>query len=628
MSTDEKPTITINIAAQVAKAKLQDLDKTDFTIVESKEIINEVGKSLCFIFSLNPNGYIVIPASYDLPPVIAYSFTSNFQNYADENPLYDMLYADLTLRLDNLDLIPTGLIEERHHQWDSYLQGSPVTTGRFEQWPPEGSTPTEGWVLTNWDQGAPYNNFCPLDLVNGGRSYAGCPAVAMAQIINYHTTTNDIAFTDSDDYHHTYGGNNYWIDNDYITYDFPSFPELNTYLDTLQYHYENQIPPTTNDKASLIFACGVAATQVYNAHGSGTFGVNQAYDAYQRFNCTTIELLDESDPDLYERLSSNMKDALPAHLAIVNEGWTSGHNLVVDGYNTDNFYHLNFGWSGSYDGWYLIPDELPYDLTVIEGIIVDILKEDSGVPDLTSDGTLDWTDVTPCQTVTGSFTVENIGESGSNLDWEITEWPTWGTWTFTPSGGNNLKPEDEPVTVTVYVEAPNEEHHLFTGNITVENVDDSSDSSQIPVSLETGYKVHEKIHCNGSLSWTDIKPGATITGSFTVENAGAPLSNLSWEITEWPEWGTWTFTPSNGNHLTPEDGPLTITVKIKAPLKKDTKFIGQIKIVNSGNTSDYDTIAVSLATPYEIHVTHFNIIKNLLNRFPHMFPLLHVLFDR
>ena len=67
-----------------------------------------------------------------------------------------------------------------------------------------------------------------------------------------------------------------------------------------------------------------------------------------------------------------MMDARPAHLAIVDPGWTMGHNVVVDGYNTDNYYHLNFGWGGSYNGWYLLPDEIPYGLTVIEGLIVDI----------------------------------------------------------------------------------------------------------------------------------------------------------------------------------------------------------------------------------------------------------------
>jgi hypothetical protein len=72
----------------------------------------------------------------------------------------------------------------------------------------------------------------------------------------------------------------------------------------------------------------------------------------------------------------NIIDTLPVHLAVVDESWSTGHNVVVDGYNTDDYYHLNFGWGGSYNGWYLLPEEIPYELTVIEGAVVDIMKRD------------------------------------------------------------------------------------------------------------------------------------------------------------------------------------------------------------------------------------------------------------
>jgi hypothetical protein len=615
--------ITIDIATRVATAKLFELNKINFFIAESKQITNEQGEPLFYVFDLNPPGYLIVTGSYDLPPVIAYSFTSNFQTNIDGNPLFDLLYADLTLRLQYIQLVAEKTLEERHLQWDSYIKGTPLSNGRFEQWPPEGSTPTEGWILTNWHQSAPYNNFCPLDLAHGGaRSVAGCPAVTMAQILNYHNTTMNVVFDDSDDYYHAYGGNNYWIDNNYVQYSFKSFPQLNTYLSTLQSHYENQIPPTNDDKAAITFACGVAATQVYGASGSGTFGVNQAYEAYQRFNCTTISLLNESDSDMYQRLSSNMKDALPAHLAIVNEGWTSGHNVVVDGYNTNNYYHVNFGWGGSYNGWYLIPDELPYSLTVIEGVIVDILDDD-----LTCEGTLEWINVTPNEIVTDSFTVSNIGDAGSNLNWVVSQWPSWGTWTFTPSKGKDLRPEDGPVLITANVVVPNQEYQNFTGEIRVENIKNSSDFSTIPVTLNTGKKIHEKLFCNGSLSWVDIKPESTVTGSFTVENVGVALSNLSWKIIDWPDWGIWTFTPLEGKNLTPENGSITINVSVIAPEKRKSEFSGQITIVNSENNSDYDTIPVTLATPYQFHLTILDILQALLERFPNAFPMLRLLLN-
>jgi len=305
----------------------------------------------------------------------------------------------------------------------------------------------------------------------------------MAQILNYHKTTNNVAFNDSDDYYHSYG-NRFWIDNDHEEYDFPSFPELNDYLDTLAYHYDNQLLITDEDKAALNFACGVAATQVYTSGGSGTFGVNQAYDAYLKFDCNTVELLDNSDTDLYDRLSQNIKDALPAHLAVVTPGWDAGHNLVVDGYNTDEYYHLNFGWGGSYDGWYLLPYELPYDLTVIEGIIVDIMNNDTG-PDLNCNGVLSWTDIKSSDVVTGSFTAENVGEPTSELDWAIESYPTWGTWTFTPLNGDDLTPEDGTITVEVSVVAPDKKNKEFDGGIKIVNREASGDQCYIQVSLAT-----------------------------------------------------------------------------------------------------------------------------------------------
>ncbi|MBE3141617.1 MAG: hypothetical protein IMZ53_13660, partial [Thermoplasmata archaeon] len=109
---------------------------------------------------------------------------------------------------------------------------------------------------------------------------------------------------------------------------------------------------------------------------------------------------------------------------------------------------------------------------------------------------------------------------------------------------------------------------------------------------------------------------------------GAALTNLSWAITDWPDWGTWTFTPSEGNHLTPEDGPITINVSVKAPIKRNSEFTGQVTIVNSENSSDFDTIPVSLGTPYyPVHSILFDILQALMERFPHAFPILRLLLN-
>jgi hypothetical protein len=330
---------------------------------------------LAYAIELVPEGYIIISADTDLPPVIAYSFESTFGEANENNPLYSLIKADLYNRYSYIKGKGVSVQIKNNLWWNELLNENIKKDTTFQQWPDVGN----GWLKTNWTQNAPYYNFCPIDPVTSSRSIAGCPSVAMAQILNFHASTNNTHFDDYDDYYHNYAGRQYWIDNDYAAHDFPSFPDLNSYLDTLNNHYENSIPLTNNDKAALTFACGVAATQVYTSSGSGTFGVSQAFAAYQKFSCFTAELLDTTDTDLFERLSQNMKDALPAHLAIVDPSWSSGHNVVVDGYNTDNYYHLNFGWGGSYNGWYLLPDEIPYNLTVIEGVIVDIMKSTTNI---------------------------------------------------------------------------------------------------------------------------------------------------------------------------------------------------------------------------------------------------------
>ncbi|EMR74663.1 Peptidase C1A, papain C-terminal [Thermoplasmatales archaeon SCGC AB-540-F20] len=136
------------------------------------------------------------------------------------------------------------------------------------------------------------------------------------------------------------------------------------------------------------------------------------------------------------------------------------------------------------------------------------------------------------------------------------------------------------------------------------------------------------LNCDGSLSWIDIKPGDTVTDSFIVMNIGDPSSLLDWEITEWPDWGNWTFTPLNGNNLKPGDGAFTVNVEIVAPDEENENFSGVVKIVNKENSSDFCTIDVSLATPMNQQSNIHPLLLRILERFPNIFPLLrHLLLE-
>ena len=104
-----------------------------------------------------------------------------------------------------------------------------------------------------------------------------------------------------------------------------------------------------------------------------------------------------------------------------------------------------------------------------------------GTPDLSCAGSLSWK--TKSQgTVTGSFSLSNIGDPGTNLDWEIDSYPEWGSWTFTPEQDDDLTPEAGATTVQVTVVAPQEKQE-FSGKVKVINKENPSDFCEISVSL-------------------------------------------------------------------------------------------------------------------------------------------------
>lgn len=128
------------------------------------------------------------------------------------------------------------------------------------------------------------------------------------------------------------------------------------------------------------------------------------------------------------------------------------------------------------------------------------------------------------------------------------------------------------------------------------------------------------LQCEGSLSWAKVKPGTTVIGNFTIQNIGDPTSELQWTISEWPDWGEWTFTPASGSGLTPEDGTITVIVHVVAPSDKK-EYNGTVKVVNTHNPSDFETISVYMKTPVDLVSMKYQLLS-LFNLILQRFPLL------
>jgi hypothetical protein len=129
------------------------------------------------------------------------------------------------------------------------------------------------------------------------------------------------------------------------------------------------------------------------------------------------------------------------------------------------------------------------------------------------------------------------------------------------------------------------------------------------------------LDCDGSLSWTEVEPGAIVTGDFTVENIGEPESLLDWEIESYPDWGTWTFNPDGGTGLLQGETE-TVDVEVVAPDDEETNFTGEIVLVNSEDPDDTCVIDIRLSTPVNQQVVINPLFQMILERFPNVFPIL------
>lgn len=346
-----------------------------------REIRDDDGTTLAYVADLNPRGFIATSADTDITPIVAYSLRNSLPA-GENNPLYCMLKEDMRRRARALAEYTQFKTARTKELWDIYACGAIEDSANetFEQWPQEGTTSTGGWLETTWDQDAPYNAFCPLDPVDGIRSYVGCVATALAQVVNYHQKC-DVYFDRADSYM-TYGGIN--VDADSDLYDFPSFEELNDYLSALVLKYDTQSDLNDTDVAALSFACGVAVDMDYSSEGSGASRDAVQEALLEKFGYHSAEMTGGLSSQWHPALQENLINGLPAFLGIGPPDCWGGHMLVCDGYNTNSEYHLNFGWGAEHpdeilEAWYSLPEYIPREHTVVEEVILNVLPDQPSI---------------------------------------------------------------------------------------------------------------------------------------------------------------------------------------------------------------------------------------------------------
>ncbi len=212
-----------------------------------------------------------------------------------------------------------------------------------------------------WNQGWPWNQYCPEDADGpGDHVWAGCVATAMAQIM-YFWQWPELGAGSHSYVHPAYGlqSANFGA----TSYDWSAMQDVNA----------------TAAAALLQYHCGVAVEMDYAPSGSGAWvgtGQHSALDAFKDFFCYPasagfIEHINFSDTDWTARIAEEITSGRP----VLHRGYGSGgHAFVLDGLQNSMLFHVNWGWSGAWNGWYSLSALSPggADFSVLQGAIVNL----------------------------------------------------------------------------------------------------------------------------------------------------------------------------------------------------------------------------------------------------------------
>lgn len=310
--------------------------RSQMKLVEQVRVDATAQPSVYVFTAERGNGYIVAPADDAFPAVLGYSDNGTFDPN-DNNPGFRWL---LDTYARNINAIVSGDVPA------SIGDVTDDTPAYSESW-----TPIEPLIKSKWDQSAPYNNLVPTITATGtARAYSGCVATALAQVMYYHkypavgTGTHSYTYTRTD-------GTTNTLSIDFSEYTF----EWDKMLDT--YTAGNYTDEQAEAVAKLMYACGVAVEASYVSGGTGAQTIKDinaltTYFGYSKSMRFTYRDYTDTEREFEEVVYKSLADKLPVIYSGASDA--GGHSFVCDGYSTGGYFHINWGWSGSSDGYFLL----------------------------------------------------------------------------------------------------------------------------------------------------------------------------------------------------------------------------------------------------------------------------------
>ena len=301
--------------------------KAEFKLAETKSVND---KDAVYIFNREGHeGFMVVAADDAVMPLMGYSYTGSLRNEEGE------MAPGMEYWLDFLG------------RQVEYASGRESRRAIPKQARPYRS-PISPQLTTKWSQGDPYNFLCSR--INGENAVTGCVATAMAQVMNYHEwpehATGSVSFHSA--------GKNLSCDFSKITLDWANMADS---------YDDGYTSAERNAVSRLMMVCGYSVEMSYSVNGSGTTSTRIApalgnyfgYDKRVSYNSRDAYYLYDWENLIYESLENY------GPVILDGQSYQGGHSFVCDGYDKDGYFHINWGWAGLSDGYFLLDVLDPYE---------------------------------------------------------------------------------------------------------------------------------------------------------------------------------------------------------------------------------------------------------------------------
>ena len=312
-----------------------------------------------YIFNASGNnGYVIVSGDDRTIPVLGYTDSGKFDpNHVPTNmKAWLENYAQQISVLDQLG-----------------ISGQDLNTPR----PTRNSI--SPLITSHWDQGAPYWNHCPefMDIDENGDTigeyaYTGCVATSMAQVMNYYKfplyCTQIIP---------SYIVTFYWQE-EYGAFETDPLDPIMFDWDNMRDNYTGAESDAEKEAVSwLMLYAGCAAQMQYGLNASSTSDpyIPTALNEYFNYDAKLVYRSDYDQADWEDMIYQELVAGRPM---IYNgrAGTGGGHSFVCDGYAYGDYFHINWGWGGLGDGYFVLSVLNPYaggigSTTSLEGYNID-----------------------------------------------------------------------------------------------------------------------------------------------------------------------------------------------------------------------------------------------------------------